>query len=69
MPEYTDDKTISRAIFSKKRLEIFVAGEKNIKVWCARSGKPIRVMKNVFGTEITQMALDKHHRKLIAGSH
>ena len=67
--EYTDDKTVCRAIFSEKRLEIFVAGEKNIKVWDARSGKPIRVIKNVFTTEITQMVFDEHHRKLIVGSH
>ena len=46
IPDYTDDKTVCRAIFSEKRLEIFVAGEKNIKVWDARTGKPIRVIKN-----------------------
>ena len=69
IPEYTDDKTICRAIFSEKRLEIYVAGEKNIKIWDARTGRPIRVIKNVFTTEITVMVLDEHHRKLIVGSH
>lgn len=67
-PEFTDDKTVCRAIFSEKRLEIFVAGEKNIKVWDARTGKPIRIIKNVFNDEITEMIFDKHHRKLIVGS-
>ena len=69
LPEYTDDKTVCRALFSEKRLEIYVAGEKNVKIWDARTGKPIRVIKNVFTTEITVMVLDEHHRKLIMGSH
>mmetsp|Transcript_26152 Transcript_26152/g.34934 ORF Transcript_26152/g.34934 Transcript_26152/m.34934 type:complete len:236 (+) Transcript_26152:1648-2355(+) len=69
IPDYTDDKTVCRALFSEKRLEIFVAGEKSIKVWDARSGKPIRVIKNVFTTEITQMIFDEDHRKLVVGSH
>jgi len=70
VPECTDDKTVSKALFSESRLEIFVAGERNIKVWDARSGKPIRVMKNVFsvGNEITCMAFDEGHRKMIIGS-
>jgi WD40 repeat protein len=69
IPEFTDDKTVCCALFSEKRLEIFVAGEKSIKVWDARSGKPIRVIKNVFDSDITQMIFDEHHRKLIVGSH
>ena len=69
IPEFTDDKTVCRALFSEKRLEIFVAGERTIKIWDARTGKPIRVIKNVFTTEITQMIFDEHHRKLIVGSH
>ena len=68
IPEFTDDKTICRAIFSEKRLEIYVAGERNIKTWDARTGRPIRVIKNVFNSEITVMVLDEHHRKLIVGS-
>ena len=67
--EVTDDKTVCCALFSEKRLEIFVAGEKNIKIWDARTRKPIRVIKNVFTTEITKMVFDEHHRKLILGSH
>ena len=69
IPDYTDDKTICSAIFSEKRLEIFVAGERSIKIWDARTGKPIRVIKNVFTSEITVMTLDEEHRKLIVGSH
>ena len=46
-----------------------MAGERTIKIWDAKTGKPIRVIKNVFSTEITQMVLDEHHRKLIVGSH
>lgn len=37
-------------------------------VWNARNGKPIRVFKNCFESDITCMALDKDHRKLILGS-
>lgn len=37
-------------------------------VWNARNGKPIRVFKNCFESDITCMALDKSHRKLILGS-
>ena len=68
-PEVTDDSPICCAIFSDKRLEIYVAGDKSIKIWDARSGMPIRVIKNVFNSEITQMTIDEHHRKLIVGSH
>ena len=69
IPDYTDDKIVCCARFSEKRLEIYVAGEKSIKIWDARSGKPIRVIKNVFTSDITQMVLDEDHRKLIVGSH
>ena len=68
IPEYTDDNTVCKAIFSDKRLEIIVAGERNIKIWDAKTGKPIRGIKNVFDNEITQMVLDENHRKLILGS-
>ena len=46
-----------------------MAGERNIKVWDARTGKPIRVIKNVFDSDITQMVFDENHRKLVVGSH
>lgn len=46
-----------------------MAGERSIKVWDARTGKPVRVLKNVLDSDITVMELDTHHRKLIVGSH
>jgi hypothetical protein len=49
-------------------MEIYIAGERSIKVWDARTGKPVRVMKNVLDSDITCMELDTHHRKLIVGS-
>ena len=52
-PEVTDDSPICSAIFSEKRLEIYVAGDRSIKIWDARSGMPIRIIRNVFQSEIT----------------
>lgn len=46
-----------------------MAGDRSIKVWDARTGKPVRIMKNVMNSDITCMELDSHHRKLIVGSH
>jgi len=69
MHEYSDDNPITCAKFSSERLEIYVAGERSIKVWDARTGKPVRVMKNVLDSDITCMELDTSHRKLIVGSH
>ncbi len=50
-------------------MEIYVAGERSIKVWDARTGKPVRVMKNVLNSDITCMELDTKHLKIIVGSH
>lgn len=69
MQEYSDDNPITCAKFSSIRFEIYVAGERSIKVWDARTGKPVRVLKNVLDSDITCMELDTHHRKLIVGSH
>jgi len=69
MQEFSDDNPISCAKFSQIRFELFVAAERSIKVWDARTGKPIRVLKNVLDSDITCMELDTHHRKLIVGSH
>ena len=69
MHEYSDDNPITAAKFSSERLEIYVAGEKSIKVWDARSGKPVRLIKTIFESVITYMELDTNHRKLIVGSH
>ena len=68
MPEFSDDNHISCAIFSDMRFEIYVAGEKSIKIWNAKTGKPVRVLKNCLKSEITCMSLDDEHRKLIVGS-
>lgn len=68
MHETSDDHQISCAKFSEIRLEIYVAGERSVKVWDAITGKPIRVMKNVFDSVITFMELDKYHRRLVLGS-
>ena len=67
MPEYSDDYPITVAKFSEKRFEIYVAGDKSIKIWDARSGKPVRILKNIFEGDITCMEFDEHHRKLIIG--
>lgn len=47
-PEVSDDTPICTAIFSPIRNEIYVAGEYSIKIWKATSGKPVRVLKNIF---------------------
>ncbi len=67
--EYSDDAPITCAKFSAEKLEIYVAGERSVKVWDARTGKPVRVLKNVLDSDITVMELDTQHRKLIVGSH
>ena len=69
MHEFSDDNPITSAKFSERRLEIYVAGERSIKVWDARTGKPVRALKNILESDITCMELDAHHRKLIVGSH
>ena len=57
------------AKFSEIRLEIFIAGERSVKIWDARTGKPVRVLKNILEADITCMELNKNHTKLILGSH
>jgi WD40 repeat protein len=46
-----------------------VAGERNIKIWNAKEGKPVRVLKDIFKSDITCMSLDESHRKIIVGDH
>lgn len=67
LPEYSDDFPITCVKFSEKRFEIYVAGEKSVKIWDALSGKPVRLLKNIFSSDITCMEFDEHHRKLIIG--
>lgn len=68
-PETSDDNQILCALFSSIRFEFYIAGERSINVWNAKNGKPTRCFKNCFESDITCMALDKEHRKLIVGSH
>ena len=65
----SDDNPILCALFSTIRFEFYIAGERSINVWNAKTGKPTRCFKNCFDSDITCMALDKEHRKLIVGSH
>ncbi len=37
--------------------------------WYSYNGKQVRVLKNIFGSDITNMDFDKNHRKLIVGDH
>jgi len=67
LPDYSDDFPIICAKFSPKRFEIYVAGDKSIKIWDAKTGKPVRVLKNIFKADITTMEFDEYHRKLIIG--
>jgi WD40 repeat protein len=65
----SDDNPILCALFSKIRFEFYIAGERSINVWNAKNGKPTRCLKNCLDSDITYMALDDEHRKLIVGSH
>ena len=69
VPETSDDNQILCALFSDIRFEFYIAGGRSINVWNAKNGKPTRCFKNCFESDITCMALDKEHRKLIVGSH
>lgn len=68
-PEFSDDHPILCAKFSPIRFEFYIAGERSIKIWNAKEGKPVRVLKNIFESDITCMEFDKNHRKLIVGDH
>jgi len=68
-PELSDGNPILAALFSSKRLEFYIAGEKSIKIWSAVEGKPVRVLQNIFESDVTCLQLDHTHRKLIAGDH
>lgn len=67
--DVSDDNPIMCALFSDIRFEFYIAGGRSVKVWNAKTGKPTRCFKNCFESDITAMALDKQHRKLIIGSH
>ena len=55
-------------MFSKIRFEFYIAGDRSINVWNAKTGKPTRCFKNCMDSSITYMALDNDHRKIIVGS-
>jgi WD40 repeat protein len=41
--------------------------DKSIKVWNARTGRPVRLFQGIFESDITAMDLDKDERNLIVG--
>lgn len=49
-------------------MEIYVVGERSIKVWDAKTGTPVRVLKNILDSDIMAMEIDNHSRKVIVGS-
>lgn len=69
IPELSDDNPIFCARYSPQQLQIFIAGQTSIKVWNAISGRPIRIITDVFESEITSIILDESDRKIIAGDH
>jgi len=69
IPDVSDDNPILCAIFSEIRFEFYIAGGRHINIWNAKDGKPTRCLKNCMESDITSIALDKDHRKLIVGSH
>ena len=69
IPELSDDNPIFCARYSPLQLQIFIAGQNSIKVWNAITGRPIRIITDVFSSEITSIILDETDRKVIAGDH
>ena len=69
IPELSDDNPIFCARYSPTQLQIFIAGQTSIKVWNAISGRPIRMISDVFSSEITSIILDETERKIIVGDH
>lgn len=68
-PELSDDNPIIWARYSPIRLEFYIAGERSVKIWNAKHGKPVRELKNIMETDITFITFDDQHRKLIIGDH
>lgn len=69
IPDVSDDNPILCALYSNIRHEFYIAGGRQINIWNAKKGMPTRCLKNCVDSDITAMALDKEHRKLIVGSH
>jgi WD40 repeat protein len=69
IPELSDDSPIFCARYSALQLQIFIAGQSSIKVWNSISGRPIRIITDIFNSEITSIILDETDRKIIVGDH
>ena len=69
VPELSDDSPIFCARYSPQQMQIFIAGQCSIKVWNAISGRPIRIITEIFTSEITSIILDETDRKVIVGDH
>jgi WD40 repeat protein len=67
--KFSDDFPITCAKFSAIKMEIYLAAERSIKVWDAKTGKPVRVLKNIVDSDISSFDLDSSHRKIVVGSH
>ena len=68
-PELSDDNPIIWARYSPIRLEFYIAGERSVKIWNCKHGKPVRELKNIMDADITYLTFDDQHRKLIVGDH
>ena len=68
-PELSDDFPIICARYSSIRLEFYIAGERSVKIWNCKHGKPVRELKNIMNADITFLTFDDKHRKLIVGDH
>jgi WD40 repeat protein len=68
-PELSDDNPIICANYSPIRMEFYIAGERNIKIWNARIGKPVRELRQCMPSDITCLEFDHEHRELIVGDH
>lgn len=50
-------------------MQIFIAGQQSIKVWNCLTGRPIKLIADVFVNDITSLILDESDRKVIVGDH
>ena len=66
-PDISNDTPITYGLFSEKRLEFVIAGINSIKVWDARTGRPVRHFDQITDSEITCMNFDEDQRQLIIG--
>ncbi|CAG9333906.1 unnamed protein product [Blepharisma stoltei] len=69
IPEISDDSPIFCAKYSSQQLQIFIAGQHSIKVWNCITGRPIKLISDIFINDITSLILDESDRKIIVGDH